>query len=225
MQDTIYKMMNLVPVAWNERIQFECHHCGACCRNIKESVPLESLDVYRIAKLLKEQNNVFDSIDAMLFWYAVPIPLNECGYFIYALKTVGENDACIFLKDNLCTIQTAKPRACRTYPLAAEPNGDASFNYYLSIEKPHHFAGRKFKACDWMRRYFTQEDQTFLNTDLSKLSEIAELLRQIPAVRKPEALLYFLKFKYTDFDLDQPFQKQYENNNKKLIASLEAMIQ
>ena len=129
MQDTIYKMMNLVPVAWNERIQFECHHCGACCRNIKESVPLESLDVYRIAKLLKEQNNVFDSIDAMLFWYAVPIPLNECGYFIYALKTVGENDACIFLKDNLCTIQTAKPRACRTYPLAAEPNGDASFNY------------------------------------------------------------------------------------------------
>lgn len=103
--------------------------------------------------------------------------------------------------------------------------GSISFNYYLSIEKPHHFAGRKFKVRDWMKRYFTQEDQTFLNTDLSKLSEIAELLRQIPAVRKPEALLYFLKFKYTDFDLDQPFQKQYENNNKKLIASLEAMIQ
>ena len=37
-------------------------------------------------------------------------------------------------------------------------------------------------------------------------------------------VLCFLLYKYTDFDLDQPFQEQYEKNNQKLIASLKAMV-
>lgn len=218
-------MQNLTPIAWNERIHFECHHCGACCRHVKDSVPLESLDVYRIAKLLRDQDKTFDSIDDMLSRYAEPVPLHECGYFIYTLKTVGSDDACIFLKNNRCMIQAAKPRACRIYPLVAEPDGASSFRYYLSMEKSHHFTGRKFKARDWMNQYFTQEDRAFVNEDISAALEIARLLRQIPEIHKQRALFCFLLYKYTDFDLDQPFQKQYENNNKKLIASLEAMIQ
>ena len=218
-------MQNLTPIAWNERIHFECRHCGACCRHVKDSVPLESLDVYRIAKLLRDQEKTFDSIDDMLSRYAEPVPLHECGYFIYTLKTVGSDDACIFLKNNRCIIQAAKPRACRIYPLVAEPDGASSFRYYLSMEKSHHFTGRKFKARDWMNQYFTQEDRAFVNEDISAALEIARLLRQIPEIHKQRALFYFLLYKYTDFDLDQPFQKQYENNNEKLIASLEAMIQ
>ena len=161
----------------------------------------------------------------MLSRYAEPVPLHECGYFIYTLKTVGSDDACIFLKNNRCIIQAAKPRACRIYPLVAEPDGASSFQYYLSMEKSHHFTGRKFKARDWMNQYFTQEDRAFVNEDISAALEIARLLRQIPEAYKHRALFCFLLYKYTDFDLDQPFQKQYENNNKKLIASLEAMIQ
>ena len=152
-------MENVTPIAWNERIHFECHHCGACCRHVKDSIPLESLDVYRIARFLRSQDKSFDSIDYMLSRYAEPVPLHECGYFIYTLKTVGADDACIFLKDNRCTIQAAKPRACRTYPLVAEPDDSSSFQYYLSMEKSHHFTGRKFKARDWMNQYFTQEDE------------------------------------------------------------------
>ena len=93
-------MENVTPIAWNERIHFECHHCGACCRNVKDSVPLESLDVYRIARFLQSQNKSLDSIEHLLSLYAEPVPIHECGYFIYTLKTVGADDACIFLKDN-----------------------------------------------------------------------------------------------------------------------------
>ena len=75
-----------------------------------------------------------------------------------------------------------------------------------------------------MNQHFTQEDRAFVNEDISAALEIARLLRQIPEIHKQRALFCFLLYKYTDFDLDQPFQKQYENNNKKLIASLEAMI-
>lgn len=217
-------MQNLTPVAWNERIHFECHHCGACCRHVKDSVPLESLDVYRMARFLRSQDKSFDSIDYMLSRYAEPVPLHECGYFIYTLKTVGADDACIFLKDNRCMIQTAKPRACRIYPLVAEPDGASSFHYYLSMEKKHHFTGRKFKARDWMNQYFTQEDRAFVNEDISTTLEIARLLKQMPEEYKHRALYFFLLYKYTDFNLDQPFQEQYEQNNKRLITSLEAMI-
>ena len=216
-------MENVTPIAWNERIHFECHHCGACCRNVKDSVPLESLDVYRIARFLQSQNKSLDSIEHLLSLYAEPVPIHECGYFIYTLKTVGSDDACIFLKDNRCTIQAAKPRACRTYPLVAEPDDSSSFQYYLSMEKNHHFTGRKFKARDWMNQYFTQEDRTFVNADISAVPEIARLLRQIPEKYKHRALFFFLLYKYTDFDLDQPFQEQYERNNRELIASLEAI--
>ena len=81
-----------------------------------------------------------------------------------------------------------------------------------------------YKTRDWIKQYFTQEDQAFVHTDISSALSIAKLLRQIPKSRKTEALLSFLIYKYTEYDLDQPFQKQYEQNNKKLIASLEAMI-
>lgn len=224
MKDMINEMKYLIPVNWNERIFFECHHCGACCRHVKESVPLESLDVYRIARFLRDQDGTFDSIDDMLSRYAEPIPLHECGYFIYTLKTVGSDDTCIFLKDNLCMIQDAKPRACRTYPLMAEPDGVSSFRYLLSTEKNHHFAGRKFKARDWMNQYFTQEDRAFVSADVFAALEIAQLLRQIPERKKPKALFSCMLYRYTDFDLNQPFLMQYEQNHKKLIASLEALI-
>lgn len=160
----------------------------------------------------------------MLFKYAEPVPIHECGYFIYTLKTVGPDNACIFLKDNRCMIQSAKPRACRIYPLVAEPDGASSFRYYLSMEKEHHFTGRKFKARDWMNRYFTQEDRAFVNADISAALRITQLLRQIPEIYKHRVLLYFLVCKYTDFDLEQPFLEQYEQKNEELIAALEAMI-
>lgn len=37
---------NIHLLEWNERISFECSGCGACCRHVKESVPLESLDTF-----------------------------------------------------------------------------------------------------------------------------------------------------------------------------------
>lgn len=215
---------NLIPIAWNERFHFECHHCSACCRHVKDLVPLESLDIYRITKYLRGKNKSVSSIEDMLSRYAEPILLHESGYFVYMLKTDEEDDACIFLEDNRCTIQPAKPRACRIYPIVAEPNGSSGFNYYRSTEQIHHFIGRKYKTRDWIKQYFTQEDQAFVHTDISSALSIAKLLRQIPKSRKTEALLPFLIYKYTEYDLDQPFQEQYEQNNQKLIASLEAMI-
>ena len=50
-----FMIKNLHPLKWNERICFECSGCGSCCRHIRDSVPLESLDAYRLAVYLREK--------------------------------------------------------------------------------------------------------------------------------------------------------------------------
>lgn len=215
--------INAVPLTWNQKIKFECSMCGSCCRHVRESVPIESLDAYRLALYFRDSGNDAACVDEILSQYTIPVLLDECGYFLYVLKTTGSDDACIFLKDNRCMVQAAKPRACRTYPLLAEPNGSGSFNYHLSMEKPHHFKGRSMKARDWMKRYFTPEDRAFVNEDIETAIKIAKLLRKIPETRKSEAMFHFLRYQYSDFDLDQPFQAQFEQNHKLLLAELEKL--
>ena len=52
-----------------------------------------------------------NSMEDVLAAYAEPVLLSENGYTVFMLKTVGADDACIFLKDNRCTIHSVHPRA------------------------------------------------------------------------------------------------------------------
>lgn len=213
------------PVQWNERIAFECQKCGACCRHIKKSVPVDSSDAFRLAQFFQRKETEPVNMEEILCRYADPVLLDKCGYFIYVLKTTGPEDACIFLRENMCTIQEAKPLTCRAYPFFAEPNGSGSFNYYLSMEQTHHFSGRKIKARDWMKRNFSIEDRAFVNENVAVTSEISKLLRRIPDSRKNEAMFFFMKFRYSEYDLDQPFLEQAKHNNELLLAHLRELAQ
>lgn len=48
----------MVPVAPSDRFPFRCRMCGACCRHVRESVPLESLDAFRLAKYLRDKGEM-----------------------------------------------------------------------------------------------------------------------------------------------------------------------
>ncbi len=72
---------NIHPLEWNERISFECSGCGACCRHVKESVPLESLDAFRLASYLKKQGHPVTCMDDVLCQYADPVPINRMRLF------------------------------------------------------------------------------------------------------------------------------------------------
>ena len=39
-----------------ERVPFHCTCCGECCRHVRQSVPLESPDVFRLTRLLRERD-------------------------------------------------------------------------------------------------------------------------------------------------------------------------
>jgi Fe-S-cluster containining protein len=79
------ELFNVKPLGKKEQFQFKCTRCGDCCRKIKESVMLESLDAYRLAKFLRQADPSIREMGEMLLKYADPIPLTDTGFPIYVL--------------------------------------------------------------------------------------------------------------------------------------------
>ena len=219
--DDLYK--NLKKVIPCEKIHFKCVSCGACCRHVKQQVSVEAIDAYRIARYLRNHGEDIRYMDDFLEKYAEPVLLDECGYFIYFLKTRGNDDACIFLENNRCKIHVVNPRACKTYPFVIEPDDKGNFTYWLSKEREHHFDGPIVHPKLWIKKRFTSGDRTFLTMDFGRAKEIATLLRKIPEDRLVSALLNFQFAKYGGIDLDKPFIPQYEKNMQQLIKNLSRM--
>lgn len=216
-------LMKMVPMEPSDHFPFQCKRCGACCRHVKESVPLESLDAFRLAKYLKKLGKPVSCIDDVLVQYAEPVLLHQSGYTIFMLKTVGSDDTCIFLKDSRCTIHDVNPRACRTYPLSVGPDGSGGYEQYLSMEQPQHFGGPQRSVKKWIQRNCSDEDRAFWELDVGSARELALLLEKVPQSEKSRALMLFLMYRYSDFDLDQPFLPQFERNHQKLIKALGAL--
>lgn len=212
--------LNVKPVSPSQRLDFRCTRCGACCRHLRESVPLNTLDAFRLAKYLRAQGERIDCLDSVFARFAEPVPLHESGYSVYMLKTTGQDDACIFLQNNRCAIQPAKPSACRLYPFAVELKENGLFSTLLSMEQPHHFKGGQVQVKKWMKENFPKEDREFMKTDLGTAVGIVKLLMKIPEAERKQALVLFFWYKYADFDLDKPFLEQYRQNMAKLMAAL-----
>lgn len=216
---------NTKKVSLKDYVCFRCTGCGECCRQVKESVALEPLDVFRITQYLRERDPSIRCIEDVLDRYMVPIILTDTGYMMYAMATEGEDHHCVFLRNSRCMIHEAKPRACRVYPLVAGPAEHGGLEYMISTEKAHHFAGPKIRVKAWMKKYLSEEDRVFIEEDTASVIPIASLLMKIPAKDQTIALLHFVRFKYSEYDLDKPFLPQYKRNMAKLQAVLHYMIQ
>lgn len=208
-----------------ERVPFHCTCCGECCRHVRQSVPLESPDVFRLTRLLREKDKGIICMDDFIARYTELALLDECGYFMLMLKVTGVDDACIFLKENRCMVHAAKPRTCRIYPFVAGIGDDGQPEYLVSREKEHHFKGPAVHVKAWMKRRFTEEDKAFLRMDLGSARDIARLMRRIPEFHRQQAMLLFWRYKYSDFDLDQPFLTQYAKNLQQLKAALSLLAE
>lgn len=207
-------------VSPHDRIPFRCTCCGECCRHVRQSVPVESLDAFRLTRLLREKDEEIICIDDFIERYTELALLDECGYFMLMLRVTNPDASCIFLQENRCTVHEAKPRTCRIYPFVAGIGDNGLPEYLVSREKTHHFKGPAIHVKTWMKRQFTEEDKAFLRMDLGTAQDIARLMRQIPETHRQQAMFLFWRYKYSDFDLDQPFLDQYARNLQQLKAAL-----
>lgn len=217
------EMKNAVRVTPSAKIRFKCTGCGDCCRHVKETVPVDSQDAFYLTKHLRDLGMDIYCVDQFLEQYAEPALLDECGFFVYFLKSVGKDNACVFLKDNRCSVQEVKPLACKLYPFMVDPNESGNFRYLYSRERTHHFHGPAVETRSWMKKNFPQESRAFMQAEYTQAGSIAAQLRNIPEHRKTEALLHFHRLRYSELDLDKPFLEQFQRNQEKLIAILSRM--
>ena len=217
------EMKNAVRVTPSAKIRFKCTGCGDCCRHVKETVPVDSQDAFYLTKHLRDLGMDIYCVDQFLEQYAEPALLDECGFFVYFLKSVGKDNACIFLKDNRCSVQEVKPLVCKLYPFMVDPNESGNFRYLYSRERTHHFHGPAVKTRSWMKKNFPQESRAFMQAEYTQAGPIAAQLRNIPEHRKTEALLHFHRLRYSELDLDKPFLEQFQRNQEKLIEILSRM--
>lgn len=118
----------VVSVHAKDCVDYQCRRCGQCCRHIKDSLMVESLDAYRLANYLRGCDPNICTIDDVLTRYCEPMPLTQECFPIFMLKTTGPDDSCIFLKDGLCSIYEARPRTCRLYPFSVGPGERGRLN-------------------------------------------------------------------------------------------------
>ena len=89
-----------------------CNRCGDCCRGITDEkrVYLTSSDIINIHKLLNIPRDTFHN----LYTSNENVKSNHfCFNLVYLNNLSGE---CVFLKNNSCQIQNAKPSLCRRWP-------------------------------------------------------------------------------------------------------------
>ena len=211
-----YSYKQMMP---EDYFRFDCSECGDCCRNVNGAVRVESLDLYRLARFtgLEMSEACLQFTDTALL---VP------GFPILVLKTKQHMDACVFLKSSRCSVHSAKPRACRTYPLGVVPDDEKPgvwLNFIVS-KTPHHFTGRHRRVGDWLDENLTAEDREFVAADCANTEGIAKRMRDIDPRHDNRVAELLLFFKYIAYDMTEDFMPQYTRNMELLKEQLGRLI-
>lgn len=214
---------HIKPVRASDWVTFRCQLCGACCRQVEDGLMLEPMDIYRLARFLRERGEPIEGMEDVLAQYAHPSMLAD-SLPIFLVNTAAEN-ACVFLRDGRCEVYEARPRVCRLYPFTVAPGSHGrDFLYCLCTEKAHHFTGGRTSVKDWFYQNFSRDARAFLKEDYDALPVLARNVHAMGKRRFQGMLFQFLFYRYYNYDLDQPFLPQFRANTeelKKLTAAAE----
>ena len=143
-------MADMKFVSTNASIPFRCQKCGKCCKNLKDSLMLESIDIFYLTKSLRRHDSSITCTDDMLERYT-HVAAIERGFPIYQANTVGVDAACVFLENDRCRIYDARPLVCRMFPFGIAPGEKGrDFRFYLVMDQSHHFGAGQVIVKDWL---------------------------------------------------------------------------
>lgn len=212
-----------IEVRTKDVVQFECIRCGNCCRHVAESVMLEPLDAYRLARFLRGRGEV-ESVTEVYDKYTGPVIL-DYGYPIFALNTGGTDQTCVFLVDNRCRIYEARPRTCRLYPFTVDQGTRGrDFQYLQCIDNnAGHFGTGRTSVKDWMYENFSKEARQYFLLECGALARTGQLYGALSEAERRDILFTLLHYRYFNYDLDRPFLEQYKENQATLEKLLREM--
>jgi Fe-S-cluster containining protein len=202
----------------SETFYFTCQMCGECCRNVNKAVMVESLDLYRMARHLKM--DVADAADKYLEAANV-----AWGAPILLLQTTGADNACVFLQNGKCSIQPAKPRACRLYPLSVGPDDQnlSQFHIFNVSEKRHHNISQIHRTGAWVAANMRKEDREYIRFEYPALRTLGKIMRRIPRDREDNVTFLMIKYRFVLLETGQAFLPQFKRNMALLKKELELL--
>ncbi len=195
------------PVKPEDTFSYKCVRCGRCCRDVKNAIMLESLDLFRLARFLEvpvENVALEYTSTAFISWW----------HPILLLNTTAHRDTCVFLTAKGCSVHGANPRACRTYPLGVGPD-DANPGAWLQFivsKKYNHFNGPAIRVGDWLDETFTQADREFVAADYENITTLTRLACKIDRRHEERIAELVMYYKYLAYETDTDFMPQYIRN-------------
>jgi len=142
-----------------DTIKFKCHK-GISCWNeccSRADVSLAPYDIIRMKTHLNIDSSEF------LKTYTVPFEIDAHGIPGIKLRTT-EDGACLFMKDEGCSIYEDRPTACRYYPsglLSMRALGKSEDErHFLLVKEPHckgHDEDREITIADYRKEQVVEE--------------------------------------------------------------------
>ncbi len=95
----------VTPMPWyKEGLPFKCTGCGACCTGAPGYVWVTREEINQLAETLHLTPEIF-----------IQKYTRRIGHRLSLIEDSKTFD-CVFLKDKKCTVYSARPKQCRTFP-------------------------------------------------------------------------------------------------------------
>ena len=115
----------------------------------------------------------------------------------FSADAVGEDQHCIFLNGNHCSVYARRPRACRMYPFTVDAGRRGKdFEYFLCTDYPGHFGKGRVRVSDWFYENFPKDARRFVKADYAAIRQYGKLLRQMTPAQIDHLLFQFLFYRY-----------------------------
>lgn len=226
----IHDNFDQMKIGPDEPFKFNCTMCGRCCRN-REDILLNPKDVYNLAKeLYMEPYAVIERYCEVYVGHDSRLP-------IVRLVPVGPYKICPLLRGNRCTIHSAKPTVCATFPIgrAIQIPTDKAATAKFSTDEIQYIlqpvtCGDKRKT-HTVREWFGSfniplNDQFFVDWQAC-ICRISLAIRKVEKIF-PESVMWqvfnhIYTMLYLSYKTDEDFKAQFDRNAEKAIDYIENM--
>lgn len=229
MSDNSFELPHSSPVEptrleLEDTIKFKCHK-GISCWNECCSRADVSLAPYDIIRM--KQNLGIDSSE-FLNTYTVPFEIDAHGIPGIKLRTTNDG-ACLFMKEEGCSIYEDRPTACRYYPsglLSMRALGKSEDErHFLIIREPHckgHDEDREITIADYRKEQVVEEFDE-LNRDWYRI--ILKKKSTGPTIGAPSDMslqLFFMASydvdRFRRFVISDNFKKMYQVSDEEFAS-------
>lgn len=198
------------PVKENTTIQFECQQCGECCHcRADDPIKLTGYDVFRLAQFLG-----YESPLELVHREIITIGVYG-GLIPFCNLVITPDGSCIFVNEGRCTVHSAKPSVCASFPLGRLYDSRRnSYHYFVSRRNicPGKGKGAPISAKLWLSDAGILEEDRLHAAYRQAFSDVIMALREAEQEHRDALSPFILECLFTKFDTQRDYLTQLEAN-------------